>query len=874
MTSNDAPDPKTVSRPRWPWLLAMSVLAFLAVGGIWLFVHAAIAPMVEDAVRTYARRYGIEGLRLEVRQATPWKTDIESLRVVGQTPDEKTRLEMDSLAVDYSPWGLKARIIDGIALSGLVLRIEKTPAGWQLAGLPSRQPAPADEPARRPVVLTRPDWRVNRLEIRNSRLVLVHGRRDVTIPFEFKAFPADETGDRYQARLVCRPWDQTFKADLVLDWAQQRLIVAEAVAALEAQLINRLLATETTAPFQGQLEVKTRARLALFPLAVEAADIQLRLPQTVTDGRYLVLQALNPDEPLATAKLAADRGWALHAPGFAFVKPDHLRILDWRGQLQPADGGWQLAGAFKLDVQPPAAGHPRYLLPVTYSGQWQEDAQWYLRLKGQSDRWELGWSPEPQSAAQSARAHFNPQLDLAVSGRGDQVKFEAAARLTDLKGLFSQNTIRIPTLSLQTTGEGPWHQLQGRFDFRADRLRVRAKTFDGHLPRFSIMGDFGMNADGLQLSGHTRISRGAFKMPYPKMRLDGLRLDLPFTWPHAPATPGGQFRLAALSWNDLDVGAVNGRIRQQARGAGFGMTHQSALLPGGKLRVDGRLTLDPEGARPRVNLEYRFDRAISPADIDLGALNTDLTGIHVNGRIAAEGRGTYEDGRMHADLKLNFSGGRLVIPGKKVGMVGLEGRAAFPDLLAMRSAPRQPFSFERAYFGDVAATEGRINYQIEPGGVFFLEQGRFKWCRGNVYLPATRVIPEQQDYNVTLSCDRLQLAPLLEQLGAAQAEGGGTVSGRIPLRIRAGQFMVDNGFLYSSPGAGGTIRLRGTDMLTAGIPPGTPQYNQLELARQALKEYDYDWVKLSLETAPQEDLLRLKLQLNGRPTNHLPGYRR
>ena len=40
MTSNDSPDPKTVSRPRWPWLLAMSVLAFLVVGGIWLLARA------------------------------------------------------------------------------------------------------------------------------------------------------------------------------------------------------------------------------------------------------------------------------------------------------------------------------------------------------------------------------------------------------------------------------------------------------------------------------------------------------------------------------------------------------------------------------------------------------------------------------------------------------------------------------------------------------------------------------------------------------------------------------------------------------------------------------------------------------------------
>ncbi|MGD9252133.1 MAG: YdbH domain-containing protein, partial [Desulfobacterales bacterium] len=240
------------------------------------------------------------------------------------------------------------------------------------------------------------------------------------------------------------------------------------------------------------------------------------------------------------------------------------------------------------------------------------------------------------------------------------------------------------------------------------------------------------------------------------------------------------------------------------------------------------------------------------------------------GRIEAEGRGSYRAGHMNAGLQLNLTGGRLLLPEQKGGLVGLQGAIAFPDLLAMRTAPRQSFFFERAYIGDIAATDGQIDLQIEPGGVLFLEQIQFKWCQGIVYLPATRIVPGNDDYELTLWCDRLKLAHLLEQLGAAQVEGGGTVSGRIPVRFRRGQVLVDSGFLYSSPGEGGTIKLRGTEMLTAGIPPGTPEYTQLELARQALKEYDYHWVKLSLATAPEEDLLRLKLQLDGKPSRPLP----
>jgi len=119
-----------------------------------------------------------------------------------------------------------------------------------------------------------------------------------------------------------------------------------------------------------------------------------------------------------------------------------------------------------------------------------------------------------------------------------------------------------------------------------------------------------------------------------------------------------------------------------------------------------------------------------------------------------------------------------------------------------------------------------------------------------------------------LYCDRLNLARVLGQFGAAAAEGSGTVSGRIPIRYAKGELSFDDGFLFSTPGAGGKIHLTGTELLTAGIPPETPQFAQMDLAREALKDYDYSWAKLSL-TSEKEDLL-LQMQMDGKPARTLP----
>jgi hypothetical protein len=112
------------------------------------------------------------------------------------------------------------------------------------------------------------------------------------------------------------------------------------------------------------------------------------------------------------------------------------------------------------------------------------------------------------------------------------------------------------------------------------------------------------------------------------------------------------------------------------------------------------------------------------------------------------------------------------------------------------------------------------------------------------------------------------LADVLEQFGIASAEGSGALNGRIPLRYRDGALSFVDGFLYSTPGQGGSILLKGTEILTAGIPVDTPQYVQMDLAREALKDYAYDWVKLTLNTKG-EDLL-VRMQLDGKPAAALP----
>ena len=96
----------------------------------------------------------------------------------------------------------------------------------------------------------------------------------------------------------------------------------------------------------------------------------------------------------------------------------------------------------------------------------------------------------------------------------------------------------------------------------------------------------------------------------------------------------------------------------------------------------------------------------------------------------------------------------------------------------------------------------------------------------------------------------------------------GTLNGRIPILYSDGNISFDNGFLFSTPGSGGKIVVADADRITAGIPMDSPQFSQLDLAREALKDFDYKWAKLRFNTF--EDTLYANIELDGKPSNILP----
>jgi hypothetical protein len=243
-------------------------------------------------------------------------------------------------------------------------------------------------------------------------------------------------------------------------------------------------------------------------------------------------------------------------------------------------------------------------------------------------------------------------------------------------------------------------------------------------------------------------------------------------------------------------------------------------------------------------------------------------GLALGGNFSLVGRIVAGEPNAKNSVETRLTEGMVVWKEHGFKVEGLNVGLLIADLMEMRSAPMQHLHFRQASFGTLTVEEGEADFQIASSDSMVVERGRVQWCGGQVHVEAMQIAAANNSYDVVLYCDRLNLATVLEQLGAARVKGDGTVSGRIPLRIENGRLVFGNGFLFSSPGDGGTIRLRGTEALTAGIPPGTPQYVQFALAEEALKDFEYEWAKVTLMTEGND--LVAHLELDGKPVQPLP----
>jgi len=223
------------------------------------------------------------------------------------------------------------------------------------------------------------------------------------------------------------------------------------------------------------------------------------------------------------------------------------------------------------------------------------------------------------------------------------------------------------------------------------------------------------------------------------------------------------------------------------------------------------------------------------------------------------------NGRIVPSTKIIIKETNITNKEKNLTINNLNAQCEFPNLLHIKSLPAQSLTCDSISCGNLKFSDAEVVYQIESSEMVFVEKTNIKWCAGNLDLASIRLnLKDPENISTTIFCAGINAMELMKELKIAQAEGDGSLAGRIPISYKHGKIRIDHAFLYSIPGKGGTIKISDFSNSYLDIAATTP----LDIAKEALADYKYKWIKLRLNT--KGAYLFIKLQLDGAPNARLP----
>jgi hypothetical protein len=748
---------------------------------------------------------GISDIAFKIRRVGFGGADLGEIRI---GPSENPALLIRSVQLDYSPGELYRKKIGRVLISGIEVH-----GGFKNGRLflneidPQKLLARLQSRPKAPPTTGKSPTPVliNRLEIRNAAALLTINQRLFRIPFEIDIRPENSAYTLLEVAARLYPRGQEIGGTAEIDLTRSAIRLETELSGLELSRFSDLIRLGGDISACGLVSMTATAALQWAPFQIPSLNADLQLQAFRSRINGLQFQAVESGPLRAT--LAA--------------RYNH-------------DGSWQ------LDINRDAGS---------------------------------------DASAPAARFRFN-RFEVAskmplvnLSGQTGHNRSTAAYSLilTDADLDSGLERIRIPKAILNGTaefsGEDPGGAT-GKFEIQAPGTTMTSAGGKITIRDVSLSGKIAKTiGNPMRLNGLLRFGGGRLAPADVALGIDNINGNIPLTWPPAEHSQKGKIAVAALKYKNWNLGRIEGDIRQTATGFDVQGRHISDLLPHAAVNFEGSSRLF-NTRRRSANFRFNLSHPTGTADIDLAKFHPAARGITVNGNFLVSGNLKMEDARLSGSLQSQVIAGKVAVAETKLAIEGINMSLTVPALPEVRSAPGQQLRFAKLSLGDLAVQNGTIDFQVESMQSVLIERVHFAWSGGLVDTQAMRLSRGMEDYRLTFYCDRLNLARVLEQFGAAAAEGDGSVSGRIPIRYSRGKLSFDDGFLFSTPGTGGKIRVKGTEILTAGIPPDTPQFVQMELAREALKDYDYSWAKLRLNSEGEN--LLLQMQMDGKPAKTLP----
>ncbi|BBO84760.1 hypothetical protein DSCO28_53260 [Desulfosarcina ovata subsp. sediminis] len=869
----------TAGKRLWRTVLPIGVVALAVLAVLLMAGYLYLPTLVSDFLPgDQIRRLGFTHFNARISSIGPYRTTAGPF-VFG--PAEQPALSIGAITLAYTPGELRHKKIRRIVVSDVVVNARLAPdgivfPGFDMAALTNDRTTALPPTGDAAAI---PEITLEKLEIQSGRINLDLGDAQVRIPFALDLFPHGTGLTAADLSLRLFPRDQPLavsaRVDLTGHTADVTFEGQNLFLDAFADLVHRIPGLDLT----GRVSVNAKTTVGWAPLAIRGVQTKMVWHSGQLAYGNILFVPTGDDAAVISAESADAATWQMGAAGLLLRQPVPMALSAVTARLAFDDDRRVVTGDARLAALPftvagalPVSMADRLPLNLDFEMVQPVTGGWTARLTSENTVKTGGSGPVRLTVGPVSVAADPPVFDLTAGGDADQAEARWSLNLKSIRVSAHKNRIRLPSLSgrgsLQFLPGGASAIQKAEAAFQLPELILDGAGISGRLARLELSArSVPSDSAGLHMAARLHIGDGRFDHPASGLHMKGIRLELPLNRAAGTRVKAGTFSITRILQHQRTLGALKGRILPKADAFAVAADLSSDLLPGLAATLHSTVRTVGEGAGD-IDLTVNLPVYPLPADTDLGRFLPAAAGVTVSGGVSARATTSIKGGQLTGMLDLALADGGLRMEEKKIAVSGIQAALNFPDLPRIRSAPAQTIRFARASMGAIVVDGGSFDVHVESAKTFFVEKGRFSWCDGKVDTGSLRITAGRQDYVASLYCQRLALSRILEQLGAVNAKGTGTLNGRIPIAYRNGKIRFDDGFLFSTPGEGGQIQLTGTDLLTRGIPAGTPQFAQVELAREALKDYAYNWAKLGLVSEGEDFVMRL--QFDGKPAHPLP----
>ncbi|MBC8440239.1 MAG: YdbH domain-containing protein [Deltaproteobacteria bacterium] len=558
-----------------------------------------------------------------------------------------------------------------------------------------------------------------------------------------------------------------------------------------------------------------------------------------------------------------EKKWKINLSGASIAQPIEASLEEFSSTLSIDNQRINASGTFSLS---------HLMLPVTqmeYAGTMDFNNDYYFDLILHNGKTE----PEPYQIIYESIACTLKNLQLNArffgtpSRANGQITIDVGqGRIQHQKDSLIFSDAKISSdMAMDFTDKGKG--VSSKITSTANNIMLKSELAESSFSAVNLSGSFLLDKNNTPWASMIlKASKGEITSPEFKTKASGLIIEVPIQYPNIDKKIYGRYFIPEISYNNQYNFSTAGKILQTDLKE-FQVSGGVSLLTLPDLKTQfSSIVGFKKGLY--ASLDFKIDPVkLNYADIEK-FIPQKLQVAEVDVTASAKGKAEFLNHQLKTSMGLNIKDGKIHIQDTNFTATGINTMMEFNDLIALETVPGQVLTIDSIEVNKIKIENAKIRFTIEDGKSWLVENIRFKWCNGLVSTESIRFPQENNAYFLTLYCDRLEMTQLLKQMGAFNAQGSGTLNGRIPVIYSDGNISFDNGFLFSTPGKGGKVVISNSDRITSGIPMDNPQFAQLDLAREALKDFDYHWAKIVFNTF--EDTLDVKMELNGKPSKVLP----